>query len=129
MNDEAIYFVDYIYEGDNINPTNILDIADMEYFWGKDIPESLIAIQDLKITSDMVTIYNKRGYTIKISLQNDVSLMLFQAKEEDCQKLQNYNKNITINVVGKCNKNEWLGMVSPQIFIEQYEIINQEWTF
>lgn len=129
MTDQAIYYVDYIYKEQNINSTNILDIAALENLWGKDIPQSLIAIQNLTITPDMVTIYDKRGYTIKISLQNNISLMLFHAKEEDCQKLQNYNKNITINIVGKCNQNEWLGIISPQVFIEQYEIVNQEWIF
>ena len=129
MNDQAIYFVDYIYQGDNINPTNILDIAQMEDLWGKDMPQSLVAIKNLTILPNMVAIYDKKGYTIKISLQNNISLMLFHAKEEDCQKLQNYHKNIVINVIGKCNKNEWMGNISPQIFIEQYEIINQEWTF
>lgn len=129
MNDEAIYYVDYIYDSDNINVKNILDIATLDELWGKDIPQSLVAIKNLKIFPNMVTIYDKKGYTIKISLQNNISLMLFHAKEEDCQRLQNYNKNITINIVGKCNQNEWLGTISPQIFIEQYEIINQEWIF
>ena len=50
MNDEAIYYVDYIYEGDSVNPTNVFDIADMEYFWGKDLDEPYIAIKNLKIS-------------------------------------------------------------------------------
>ena len=36
--------------------------------------------------------------------------------------IDTYN-NIYINdIVGKCNKNEWMGNVSPQIFLEDYEI-------
>lgn len=31
----------------------------------------------------MVSVYEKRGITIKISLDNGVSLLLFNAKEED----------------------------------------------
>ena len=29
MQDETVYYVDYIYEGDNIQPIDILTIADM----------------------------------------------------------------------------------------------------
>lgn len=81
MNDEAIYYVDYIYDSNNINPTNILDIAHLEDYWGKDIDEPFVAIRNLKITPDMVTIYDKKGYTIKVSLSNNISLMKFHATE------------------------------------------------
>jgi len=50
MNDEAIYYVDYIYDGQKINPDNILEIANMEDLWGKDVDEPFIAIKNLKIT-------------------------------------------------------------------------------
>lgn len=73
----------------------------------------------------MVTIYNKKDITIKISLPNNISLMIFKAKDSDVEKLQtNNNGFVEINLVGKCNANEWLGNITPQIFIEEYEIIN-----
>lgn len=84
MTDEAIYYVDYIYNGQDINPTNILEIANYEDLWGKDIDEPYIAIKNLKISPDMVTIYDKRGYTLKIQLENNISLLKFHATELDC---------------------------------------------
>ena len=118
MNDEAIYYVDYIYEGTNIQPVNIFDIANMEELWGKDLDEPYIAVRNLKITPDMVTIYDKKGYTIKISLPNNISLLKFHATEEDCEKFQTNNTGyIEVDIVGRCNENEWNGFVSPQIFI------------
>ena len=129
MNDEAVYYVDYVYDSNNIKGTDILEIAELEDLWGKDMPQSLIAIKNLTISPNMVTIYDKRGYTIKISLPNNISIMLFKASEQDCNTFQDYNKKITVNIVGKCNKNEWNGFITPQIFIEQYEVINQEWIF
>ena len=125
MSDETIYYVDYIYKGANVKPQNILDIASMENFWGKDVDEALVAIENLKVSADMVTVYNKKDITIKISLPNNISLMIFKAKDSDVEKLQTNNIGyVEINVVGKCNANEWLGNVTPQIFIEQYEIID-----
>lgn len=124
-NDEAIYYVDYIYQEDNIQPQDILTIAEMDDLWGKDIEEAYIAVENIKIVPEMVTVYDKKGYTIKISLPNDISAMIFNATELDVEKLQTSNTGyVEINLVGKCNKNEWMGMITPQIFIEEYEIID-----
>jgi len=37
MKDEAVYYVDYIYNADTINEQNILDIANLDDLWGKDM--------------------------------------------------------------------------------------------
>lgn len=125
MNDQAIYFVDYIYEGDNVNPINILDIAQMENLWGKDIDEPFIAIKNLKISPSMVTIYDKRGYTLKIHTPNGMDFLKFNASEHDCQVFQTNNTGfIEVNIIGRCNKNEWMGNITPQIFIQDYEVID-----
>ena len=122
MNNEAVYYVDYIYNGQNINSKNILDIANLEDLWGKDIDEPFIAIHNLKITPDMVTIYDKRGYTIKIQLDN-IALLKFHATEEDCQIFQTNNKGyIEVDIVGRCNRNEWNGLITPQVFIQDYQV-------
>ena len=125
MNDEAIYFVDYIYDSFAIDTTNIFDIANMDNLWGKDIDEPYIAIKNLKVTPDMVTIYDKRGYTIKITLPGNISLLKFHASEQDCEILQTNNTGfIEINLVGRCNENEWNGFITPQVFIEDYQVID-----
>ena len=56
--DEAIYYVDYIYDGVNVNPEHILDIASFQDLWGKDIDEPLVAVEGLKVTPDMITVYD-----------------------------------------------------------------------
>ena len=125
MNDQAIYFVDYIYQGDNVNPTNVLDIAQMENLWGKDIDEPFVAIKNLKISPSMVTIYDKRGYTLKIHTPNGMDILKFNASQYDCQVFQINNTGfIEVNLIGRCNKNEWMGRIIPQIFMEQYEIVD-----
>ena len=125
MNDEAIYFVDYIYEGDSVNPDNILSIANMEYLWGKDMDEPFIAIKNLKIAPEMVTIYDKRGYTLKIHTPNGMDFLKFNASEHDCEVFQYNNTGfIEVNIIGRCNRNEWMGNITPQIFIQDYEIID-----
>ena len=120
---EPIYYVDYIYKGADIQPDDILVISSLKNLWGKDFDESLVAVEDLKISKDMVTVYRKTGNTLKITLSNGISLMKFNATDDECFNLENFTgAYISMNIVGKCNRNEWMGNVSPQIFIEDYEI-------
>ena len=126
MQDEAVYYVDYIYDGDNIQPIYILTIADMQDLWGKDIDEPYLCIKGICINSDMVTVYKKKDNTLKITLSNGISLMKFKATDEQCEMLQNSDGYYTLDVIGRANKNEWMGHVSAQIFIEDYEIIDYE---
>ena len=126
MQDEAVYYVDYIYDGDNIQPIDILTIADMQDLWGKDIDEPYLCIKGICINSNMVTVYKKKDNTLKITLSNGISLMKFKATDEQCEMLQNSNGYYTLDIIGRANKNEWMGHVSAQIFIEDYEIIDYE---
>lgn len=97
----------------------------MNHLWGQGIDEALIAIEKLKVSPDMVNVYTKRGITIKITTSTGLSLLLFNAKEEDKNKLKDHNTGyVEINLVGRCEKNEWMGRISPQIFISDYEIID-----
>ena len=90
----------------------------MEDLWGKDVDEPYLCIEKLKVTSDMVTVYTKKDNTLKITLPNGISLIKFKATEEECYKLQNQGFGyLELNVIGRANKNEWMGNVTPQLFI------------
>ena len=125
MPDEPMYYVDYIYEGNQVEPQHILDIAAYEEFWGKDIDEPMIAIKNLKVSRDMITLMSPdKKPTLKITLPNKVSLIKFGSSQEEYDRLcpDNDYTVVEINVVGTCNKNEWNGWVTPQVFIEDYEL-------
>lgn len=121
---EPVYYVDYIYHGADVNPDNIFTIAQLKNLWGKDLNEPYIAIEKLKIEKSMVTVYKKSGYTLKITLPNKITLMKFNATEEECEQFTEFNgAYIELNMVGKCNLNTWMNNTTAQIFIEDYEII------
>ena len=125
MPHELVYRVDFIWKESEIKPQAILDIAELSPIWGKDMDEALVAISRLRVTPDMVTIYDKKGYTIKIEMHNGVALMLFKATELDCSKLQTNNTGyVDVDIIAKCNKNEWMGNVTPQLLIEDYQIVD-----
>ena len=123
MQSEPLYYVDYIYEQNNVNPNDIITIGSLNNLWGQDIDEPLIAIEGLKIYKEQINIYRKTTNTLKIALNVGVDLMQFKASEEQCETLSN-NAYSIVNIIGKCNLNEWNGKITPQIFIEEMEIVN-----
>lgn len=125
MSNEPVYKVDYIYKGVNVDGEHILDIARLNDLWGKDIDEALVAVESVRVSKDMVNVYVKKNNTLKITLPSKVSLMLFNAPDDLCDLLSNTSGYVELNIVGKCNANEWQGWVTPQIFIEDYEIVGE----
>ena len=123
ISSEPVYYVDYIYTGGNVNPQDVLTIGGLKELWGKDFNEAMVAIKDLKISKDMVQVYRKSNNTLKITLPNKVNIMKFNATDEECEMLENQTgAYVQMDIVGTCHINEFFGNVTPQIFIEEYEI-------
>ena len=52
--------------------------------------------------------------------------MKFNATDEECAMLENHSgAYLQLDVVGKCHKNEWMGNVTAQVFIEDYEVTGE----
>ena len=131
MSDDAVYYVDYIYEGYDVNGQDILDIAYMNDIWGQGMDEPYVAFKGLRVKKDMVTVYRKKDNTLKITLPNKVSIIMFKADDELCDKLQNQNPGYyIIDIVARCAANEYFGNVSPQLKIKDFEVTGQSaWDF
>lgn len=126
MSEEPLYYVDYIYDSMDIPGQDILDIAYMDELWGKDMDEPYIALQNLKVKKEMVTVYRKKDNTLKITLPNKVALIMFHADDDLCDRLQNQNPGYYImNIVARCAANEYNGYVTPQLKIKDFEIVGQ----
>lgn len=125
LQSEPLYYVDYIFKGVDVKPETILEIAGLDDLWGQDIDESLICVENLKITKDNLTLMSPdKKPTLKITLPNKLSFIKFGSSQEEYQKLLS-DGYIEVNVIGRCNANEWNGNVTPQILIDDYEIIGQ----
>lgn len=126
ISDEAIYYVDYIYDNTNVNPEHIGDIARYPELWGKDMDEPFIAIKGLKITKDMVTLMSPdKSPTIKITLPNKLTIIKFSSSEEEFNSLFSETGYIEVDIIGKCGINERGYRPTPQIYVEDYEIVNR----
>ena len=125
MSEEPIYYVDYIFQGHEVDESILLEIGRMSSYWGTELDEPFVAIEGLKVTPEMVNIYDKKTKTIKITLRNGISIMKFNADDELCDKLTKNNTGyMEMDIVGKCNINEWMGNERGQIFIEDFNIID-----
>lgn len=125
MPDERIHYVDYIYHGTDVKEPQLLDITNLSNLYGKDINESMVAVEHLKVSADMVQVYVKKNNTLKITLPNRVALIFFDADDDLCDRLKSTRGYIEMNIVGIPSKNVWNGWVSGQILVEDYEIIGE----
>lgn len=125
MSSEPIYLVDYIYKGVDVQAQDILDIAQLNDIWGKDMDEAFIAIEDLKVSKDMITLMSPdKKPTLKITLPNKISIIKFGSSQEEYESLQS-DGYVQLDIIGKCNANNWMGNITPQVFIEDFEIIGK----
>ena len=119
MSSEPMYYVDGIWTIDDIDTDAIIEIAELENLWGKDMDEPLFLLKDIKVTKDMV--FMMKSNTLKIVLPNNISIIKFNCPDEEYEQLltEGYVK---IDMIVKCNKNEWNGNVYPQFILEDLEI-------
>ena len=119
------YKVDFIFNANNFNGKDILDIANLKHYWGQGVDEPYIALEDVKISSSNITLMSRdKKPTLKITLPNGTSLIKFKSSEEEYESLT-ASECVTINVVGCCEANMFNGSVTPQILVEDYEITKQ----
>ena len=121
------YNVDFIYTGTNLNKNDILNLAKYKSLWGQGVEEPLIAIEHLNIHAGELQLMSRdKNPTLKITLPNGLCLIKFRSSEEEYENLYSETGCVTINLIGKPEQNIWNGIISPQIMIEDYEIVDKK---
>ena len=121
------YKVDFIFYGDDFRGSDIVEIAELKSLWGQGVEEPLVAIEHINIHNGNVVLMSPdKSPTLKITLPNGTSLIKFKSSQEEYEKLHSETGCITINIVGRCERNIWNGIVTPQILIEDYEIVGEQ---
>jgi single-stranded-DNA-specific exonuclease len=119
---EDIYDVQFVRKA---NDRDIRDmVEDLEQYrnvWGQSCSEPLIYVSDINLTKDNIQVIGERKDTVKFE-KNGVTYIQFFAKEL-IEELKRFEV-IKIQIIGRCNLNEWMGRKTPQIIIENYEVEN-----
>ena len=124
---ENTYEVDLIIEGDNhFLPNIVTQFGELNKIWGQGIEEPLIIIQNIKINNKDIQLIGNDKTTVKFDY-NGITYIKFKDKKfgEELEK----NNTMTLNILGKANLNNFMGKITAQIFITDYEIIDTTYLF
>lgn len=100
-------------------PQLVCDISKVTEIWGQGNAEPLIYITQLFVDKSDIKIMGQNKDTLKIE-SNGISYIKFHAKDL-INDLNHIQGTIKLDIVGRANLNEWMGRLTPQIFIENYE--------
>lgn len=132
---EDINFGENVYNVNFQRKSNDEDLADLitnlseqkeNKLWGQFNNEPLIYITDIKIRSSSLSIIGKNSDTLRFEV-NGITYLKFKCKDLIAHIKEKIGE-LNLEVVGTANLNEWGGKFTPQIFIEELEIIEPETT-
>ena len=124
---EDFYEVQFVRQAYSSDLANLIeDISNYKFCWSTLNEEPYIYIKDLHFSAKDIQIMGKTSNTIKI-VKNGIAYMKFFA-DDMIEELHQYGDNIRMEVVGRANLNYWMGTITPQIFIENYEIKEEKLT-
>jgi len=116
---ENCYLVDYVLDGNNNNAELLTALSSNPELFGNHIDEVKFIINNISLANISVMGANKDS--IKISF-NNVDYVHFK----DLNFIEEVFKNRTklLNVYGRANLNTFAGRTTVQIFIDDYEFVN-----
>ena len=125
------YYVDLEVSADQLTDNEVFAIGSNADIWGQGLDEPLIAITDIQITADDIHYMGEKQNTLKLTFPGrKASMLKFNIKEEDKAALDPGEGTLTITAIGKCALNHYMGNVTPQVMLEDYEIVRQmKWNF
>ena len=115
---ENCYVVDYILDGGEYNEELLESLASHPEYFGNHIEEPTLVIKNIPLMNVMTMGTNKDS--IKISY-NGIDYVKFKDTAFIEEVMNNRTKKLT--VYGRANLNEWMGKKSVQIFITDYELV------
>lgn len=121
------YKVDYEWGPSSVDGEKIKEIGKLNIY-GQEIPESYVALIGIPLNQDNVTLMSPDKHpTLKVQLDKDgVNMIKFKSSEEEYHQWAKDGQ--VVDVIGKCQVNEWQEKVTPQIVIEDFQL-RKEWVF
>ena len=115
---ENCYIVDYILDGSEYNDELLGNLAAHPEYFGNHIDEPRFVIKNIPLMS--VNVMGTDKSSIKISY-NGIDYVKFKDIDFIQEVMSNRMKKLT--VYGRANLNEWMGKKSVQVFIDDYELM------
>lgn len=118
---ENVYDVNFTRTGNSADLYQlVVELGKAGDIWGQNNPQPLVYVSNITVNPSNIRVMGSNQDTVKIEA-NGMSYLKFHAKDF-IEELKNHTGPFTLEIVGKPNLNEWMGRVTPQMFIEDYEI-------
>ena len=125
---DSTYRVDFILDINHVTIPLIIKLSQFEDIICQGIDEPMLAIENISLTRDCFEVFGKNEDTISF-MMNDIKYIQFKCKEGNqlydfLQNAWDDNDSITFNIIGKPSINEYNGIRTPQIIIEDVAVIS-----
>lgn len=133
---EPKHNVDFVFEADDPRiPDLCFDIDACGDIWGSGLEMPRIAITNVKVGPGTLALFGKlpTRKTLNIDLPNGVRAIKFGSSQEEFQSLclpyEETPQYYKVNIVGTVGINRYQGRETPQIMIEDYEVMGVFYEF
>lgn len=125
---DSTYRVDFILDINHVTIPLILKLSEFEDIICQGIDEPMVAIENISLTRDCFEVFGKNEDTISFVI-DDIQYIQFKCKEGNqlydfIQDTWSDNDSITFTIVGKPSINEYNGIRTPQVVIEDVAVIS-----
>ena len=118
---ENVYDVNFIRDSKAADLNRlVIELGGAGDIWGQNNPQPLVYVHNILVNPSNIRVMGANQDTVKIEADG-MSYLRFHAKDL-IEDLKDIHEPFYLEVVGKPNLNEWMGRVTPQMFIEDYEI-------
>ena len=126
---DSTYKVDFILDVENMSIKLITDLSRFEDIVCQGIEDPMLAVENISLTKDCFEIFGKNEDTIGFMI-DEIKYIQFRCKEGNplydwIQNAWDENDSITFNIVGKPSINEYNGVRTPQVIIEDIAVISE----
>lgn len=127
---DATYFVDYIFNEYELEPSFPIEMAQFDDIIAQGISEPLIAVENITLTRNNIDLVGKTSNTLKFTLPNGIEFVQFFCKNgmtlyDWVNETWDTEDSIIVNIVGQPGVNDFMGTRTPQIVIKDVEIISR----
>jgi single-stranded-DNA-specific exonuclease len=121
------YAVDFILDSNELNIKFIKDMNDLKNIYGQGLKESFVVIKNISVNKQQIELMGKEKNTWKFYLNDEIAFVKFQCTTQDeiltwLNSWDSEQDEIIINVIGTVGVNNFKGILTCQVIVEQYEI-------
>lgn len=119
-----VYEVDFIIPANQMSKSLIAQLNKMRDLWGFKVQEPLLAIEGIPINQSDIKYPEKEKGTV-IMKYKDIEFIKYQADSSIMERLRKF-KSLKLTVVGRANENVWNDKVTPQIIIDDFDVVDNK---